>query len=134
MAFMGRNSTPLRRAATLEPMPQATSTLLTLALPASLLLSGCSTPSSLIGSWQGDGTRTDQPFTFGTVSFVGDGTFTAEARYGDVVRVQTGHWNLDGANLHLAEDDRTYQIHLKGDSVDFTDPASGNTMTLRRIR
>jgi hypothetical protein len=99
-----------------------------------MALSGCSTPSGLIGSWQGDGTNGNQPFTFGTVSFVGDGTFTAEARYGDIVRVQTGHWNLDGATLKLAEDDRTYKVHLKGDSAEFTNPASGNTMTLRRIR
>ena len=58
-------------------------------------LAGCAARSgndSLAGTWQG---RADdaRPFTFGSVTFAGDGTYTAEAKYGDTTRVQTGRFS-----------------------------------------
>ncbi len=97
------------------------------------VMTACTSSSGLVGSWHGDGTMAEQPFTFGAVSFADDGTFTAEARYGQVVRVQSGHWHLDGYTLDLVEDQRTYTIHIMGDTVTFTDPTSGNSMLLTRV-
>lgn len=98
------------------------------------VLTACASSSGLVGSWRGDGTTAERPFTFGAVSFADDGTFTAEARYGQVVRVQSGHWQLDGYTLDLVEDERTYTIHIMGDTATFTDPTSGNKMLLTRVR
>jgi hypothetical protein len=97
------------------------------------VLGACASSSGLVGSWRGEGTTSERPFTFGAVSFVDDGTFTAEARYGRVVRVQSGHWTLDGNNLELVEDERAYTIHIMGDTVRFTDPESGNSMLLTLV-
>jgi hypothetical protein len=97
------------------------------------LLSACMSSSGLVGSWRGDGTPSERPFTFGAVSFADDGTFTAEARYGGVIRLQSGHWHLDGNTLELLEDERGYTIHIMGDTVTFIDPNSGNSMLLTRV-
>ncbi|MCH2135575.1 MAG: hypothetical protein MK101_03215 [Phycisphaerales bacterium] len=105
-----------------------TSALLTLVVAAS----GCTSYSGLVGSWQGDGSASEQPFTFGAVAFEDDGTFSAEARYGNVIRVQTGHWKIDGERVVFIEDDRSYTYHIMGDTVEFTDPRTGNSMVLVR--
>lgn len=110
-------------------------------LRASLLLlgllvvgSGCAS-SPVVGTWQG---RDDSSaaFTFGSVSFVDDKTFTAEARYGDKIRVQSGTWSVYGNALDLTspEGARHYAFDIVGDELIVTDPKSGHTMTLDRLR
>lgn len=115
-------------------MPIARITVLT-GLVAAATLAGCaSTPGNdaIAGTWQG---RADdsRPFTFGSVTFAGDGTYTAEAKYGDTTRVQTGRFVVTDDGLVL-DDSRTYDLTFEEDSVVFTDPTSGNAMTLDRYR
>jgi hypothetical protein len=50
-----------------------------------------------------------------------------------VIRLQSGHWHLDGNTLELLEDERGYTIHIMGDTVTFIDPNSGNSMLLTRV-
>ena len=80
----------------MKPIP----TLATLAtLSAAAMPVGCANKPSnqmLVGSWEGRASAEEQPFSFGSVTFApsGDstGTYTAEARYDDTTRVQTGHF------------------------------------------
>lgn len=110
------------------------STLGCIAAALTFAAGSCVSHSGLVGSWTGDGTHAERPFTFGAVAFRGDGTFSAEARYGDVTRIQTGTWTIDADRVIFIEDDRTYLFHVMGDTVDFTDPKTGNTMRLVRTR
>ena len=115
-------------------------TLATLAmLSAAVMLVGCSNKPSnqmLVGSWEGRASVEEQPFSFGSVTFApsGDssGTYTAEAKYGDTTRVQTGHFVVTENGLVL-DGERTYDLSFEDSSVVFTDPASGNSMTLDRF-
>ena len=98
-------------------------------------LAGCAAQSgndALAGTWQG---RADdaRPFTFGSVTFANDGTYTAEAKYGDTIRVQTGRFVITDDGVVL-DGSRTYDLDFEGDAVIFTDPTSGNEMTLDRYR
>jgi hypothetical protein len=114
---------------TLPRSPRAT-----LLLGLVLLGSGCAS-SPVVGTWQG---RDDSSaaFTFGSVSFVDDKTFTAEARYGDKIRVQSGTWSVRGDVLDLAspEGGRTYSFRVAGDELVVTDPKTGHALTLDRLR
>jgi hypothetical protein len=106
-------------------------------LLASLLalgLGGCST-SGIVGTWSGRGASADAPFTFGSVSFVGDQTFTAEARYSGNTRVQSGTWSTKGDELDLVSDktQRHYKYKLSDNSLIVTDPKSGHSITLDRM-
>jgi hypothetical protein len=100
---------------------------------------GCaSKPSNraLSGTWQGRA-ENDRPFTFGSVTFAGDGTYTAEAKYGDKTRVQTGRFVVTENGVVLDPDTataRTYDLNFAEGTVTFTDPISGNAMTLDRYR
>lgn len=97
-------------------------------------LGGCSSPG-LVGTWNGRGAAANAPFTFGSVSFVGDKTFTAESRYQGGVKVQSGTWSTEGNKLFLtaekAKREYTYKVN-KGELV-VTEPKSGHTITLDRI-
>lgn len=109
-----------------------------LGIASSLLLVGCTTTSSsIVGTWQGRGPATDAPFSFGAVTFAPDGTFTAEANYGDATRAVSGRYDLDGATLTLAGRDmppRVYRVSTDANTVIFTDPKSERSMTLDRFR
>ncbi|MCA9284321.1 MAG: hypothetical protein KDA22_03840 [Phycisphaerales bacterium] len=98
-----------------------------------LAIGGC---SSVVGTWAGRGSSADAPFTFGNVSFVGDRTFTAEASYGGNTRVQTGTWSTQGKDLTLdaAGTVRNYTFKVEGDMLVVTDPTSGRSVTLDRVR
>lgn len=101
-----------------------------------LALGGCAASSnSVVGTWTGRGQPDDRPFTFGSVSFVGDHTFTAEARYGGDIRVQSGTWTASDNELHLAAGDtrRQYTYRVEGDELIVTDPQSGESITLDRL-
>src|SRR5690606_19463276 len=89
----------------------------------------------VVGTWTGRGQPDDRPFTFGSVSFVGDHTFTAEARYGGDIRVQSGPWTASDNELHLAAGDtrRQYTYRVEADELIVTDPQSGESMTLDRL-
>ncbi len=99
-----------------------------------LVLGGCAS-SGIVGTWNGRGSSTDAPFTFGSVSFVGDKTFTAESRYSGNVRVQSGTWSAKGNELDLMADKmaRHYTYSLHGDELTVTDPKSGHSITLDRL-
>jgi len=102
-------------------------------------LEGCrAKPSNraIAGTWQGRA-EDDRPFTFGSVTFAGDGTYTAEAKYGDTTRVQTGRFVVTENGVVLDPDTdtaRTYDLNFDDGTVTFTDPISGNAMTLDRFR
>lgn len=107
-----------------------------LVLGSSLLiavLGGCA--HSVVGTWKARGTNAQAPFTFGSVSFVGDKTFTAEARYSGDVRVQSGTWSTKGDRLMLNADqtERQYTFSVRGGSLVVTDPKTGHSITLDRI-
>lgn len=106
-------------------------------LAASLLvltLGGCTT-SGVVGTWTGRGGGANAPFTFGSVSFVGDKTFTAEAKYSGNVRVQSGTWSTTGNELNLKSDntERHYTYKLNDGTLVVTDPKSGHSITLDRM-
>ncbi len=97
-------------------------------------LAGC-TSSGVVGTWSGRGAE-KAPFSFGSVSFVGDNTFTAEARYGGTTRVQSGTWSADGDKLHLNSGDskRDYTFKSDAKTLTVTDPKSGHSITLDRVK
>lgn len=99
-----------------------------------VVLGGCAS-SGVVGTWKGRGSEAQSPFTFGSVSFVGDKTFTAEARYSGDVRVQSGTWSTKGDQLMLTADktQRNYTFKVHDNSLVVTDPKSGNSITLDRI-
>lgn len=108
-------------------------------LSATLTMVGCTgqpSNSMLVGSWEGRAAAGEQPFSFGSVTFAptdrSSGTYTAEAKYGDTTRVQTGHFVVTGDGLVL-DGERTYDLRFEDSSVVFTDPTSGNSMTLDRF-
>ncbi len=106
---------------------------LSLVLP---LATGCESQSSnrrIAGTWEGRGDESERPFTFGSVTFANDGTYTAEAKYGDKTRVQTGRYVVTDDGLVL-DGTRTYDLDFTDESVRFTDPTTGNAMMLDRFR
>ena len=110
------------------------SLLLALALGITTL-SGCAT--NIAGTWQGRADMSERPFSFGAVTFAPDGTYTAEAKYGDTTRAVTGTYSVTGDKIMMYGEpfgERTYTISEKDDSLIFTDPSSGNSMTLDRFR
>ena len=111
---------------------------LAIALAAGLALAGCASPSaSLVGTWQGRGPAADAPFSFGAVTFAPDGTFTAEANYGDTTRAVSGRYDVEGRTVTLAGRDmpaRSYEVDADETTAVFTDSTSGRSMTLDRFR
>ena len=99
----------------------------------SLLFTGCAS-NSLVGTWQGRGDTAERPFTFGSVTFAPDGTYTAEAKYGEKTRVQTGRYSETSDSVTLDDVKRSYDLSFDKDAVVFTDPSSGKSMTLDRFR
>ena len=107
-----------------------------LAIPTLAAIGGCTAKSpnqAVEGTWQGRADTEERPFTFGSVTFAGDGTYTAEAKYGDKIRVQTGRYLTTEDGLIL-DGTRSYDLGFEEEAVIFTDPATGNTMTLDRYR
>lgn len=98
-----------------------------------LALGGCA-GSPVVGTWTGRGSSSDA-FSFGSVSFVGDQTFTAEARYGGTTRVQSGTWATDGDHLSLTSGStkREYTYAMQSGALVVTDPKSGHSITLDQM-
>jgi uncharacterized lipoprotein NlpE involved in copper resistance len=105
---------------------------------AALALGGCANNggNSVVGTWTGRGSPADAPFSFGAVSFVGDNTFTAEARYGGQARMQHGTWETSGDRLALTANgsQREYTYKVDDGELTVTDPGSGNSVTLDRVK
>jgi hypothetical protein len=99
-----------------------------------LIMTGC-TASPVVGTWTGRGSGGEE-FTFGSVSFVGDRTFTAEAKYGGQSRMQSGTWSTDGNRLMLkaGDTDRNYTYKMEDGDLVVTDPKSNRSITLERLR
>lgn len=106
----------------------------TLPLIALLALAGCSAQGP-VGTWSGRGDAAKAPFSFGSVSFVGDHTFTAEARYGGTTRVQSGTWTAtaDRLKLNAGETKREYTYKSDAGTLVVTDPKTGHSITLDRV-
>ena len=98
------------------------------------LLTACASP--IVGTWQGQAPAADAPLTFGRVSFVGDGTFTADATYtanGEAKnRVQSGVWSEKGDTVTI-DGGREYRFSREGETLTFTDPKTGRSMSLTRV-
>lgn len=99
-----------------------------------LTLGGCAT-NQIVGTWTGRGGANASDFSFGSVSFVGDQTFTAEARYGGTTRVQSGTWSAtkDHLSLSSGNTEREYTYALNDGALVVTDPKSGRSVTLDRM-
>ncbi|MEX2217742.1 MAG: hypothetical protein WD749_03200 [Phycisphaerales bacterium] len=110
-------------------------TRLAIAILAAAALGGCAS-SPVVGTWTGRGGAGTAPFSFGSVSFVGDQTFTAEARYGGNIRVQSGTWSAQGDRLMLSTNgaQREYTYKVEGGELVVTEPKSGHSITLDRLK
>ena len=100
-----------------------------------LILTGCAT--NISGTWQGRASTEERPFSFGAVTFAPDGTYTAEARYGDTTRAVTGTYTVTGDKIMLFGEpfgERTYTLEHDENALVFTDAGSGKSMTLDRFR
>ncbi len=100
-----------------------------------LILSGCATDIS--GTWQGRDSTMGRPFSFGAVTFAPDGTYTAEAKYGDTVRAVTGTYSISGDMIMLYGEpfgERSYRIESTPEALVFTDNKTEGSMTLDRYR
>ena len=98
------------------------------------MLASCAGPFS--GTWQGRAIDAERPFSFGSVTFAPDGTYTAEARYGDETRAVSGTWSMSGDLILLYGElfgERTYRVDETERTLVFTDPESGGSMTLDRF-
>ena len=107
---------------------------ITASLFTAMLLTACASPIG--GTWQGRATTDEQPFSFGSVTFAGDGTYTAEARYADSTRAVSGTWSMTGDTIIMYGEpfgERTYTVKDSKDTLIFTDPSSGKSMTLDRF-
>ncbi len=106
----------------------------TAALALLTLLTACASP--IAGTWQGRGASAERPFSFGSVTFAADGTYTAEARYADSTRAVSGTWSMTGDTIILYGEpfgERSYSVVETKDTLVFTDPTSGKSMTLDRF-
>ena len=103
-----------------------------------LSLAGCSAnPNPVVGTWEGRATADEAPFSFGAVTFAPDGTFTAEAKYGDTTRAVSGRYTTEGERITLAGQGippRIYQVSTGDDTAIFTDQTTGKSMTLDRFK
>ena len=100
-----------------------------------LVATGCAT--NISGTWQGRASTSERPFSFGAVTFAQDGTYTAEAKYGETARAVTGTYSVTGDKIIMFGEpfgERTYTMEKTNDALIFTDPSSGNSMTLDRFR
>lgn len=107
-------------------------TLLTSAL---LMLTGCAT--NISGTWQGRDSTMERPFSFGAVTFAPDGTYTAEAKYGDTIRAVSGTYSISGDMIMLYGEpfgERSYRLTSTEDALVFTDTKTDGSMTLDRYR
>ncbi len=100
-----------------------------------LMLSGCAT--NISGTWQGRDSTMDRPFSFGAVTFAPDGTYTAEAKYGETVRAVSGTYSISGDMIMLYGEpfgERSYRLGKTEDALVFTDTKTDGSMTLDRYR
>ena len=100
-----------------------------------LISTGCAT--SISGTWQGRDSTTDRPFSFGAVTFASDGTYTAEAKYGDTIRAVSGTYSISGDMIMLYGEpfgERSYRLDRTNDALVFTDTKTDGSMTLDRYR
>ena len=114
-------------------MKKMTSILLASSIMVSL--SACAT--NISGTWQGRDATDDRPFSFGAVTFAPDGTYTAEAKYGDTIRAVTGTYKISDDEIMLYGQpfgERTYELKKVKDGLIFTDAKSQQSMTLDRFR
>ena len=77
------------------------------------------------------------PFSFGAVTFAPDGTYTAEAKYGDTTRAVSGTYTVTGDKIILFGEpfgERNYTLTKDDNALVFTDSSSGKSMTLDRFK
>lgn len=99
---------------------------LTLALA---IFSGC---SALVGTWTAAPASDGAKSPIAKVSFVCDGTFTAQAEYGgSQSHAAAGHWKLEDGKLKLSSNgtDREYDVDVSGDQLTITHGGKTYSMT-----
>ena len=100
-----------------------------------LMLTGCAT--NIAGTWQGRDSTMERPFSFGAVTFAPDGTYTAEAKYGDTTRAVSGTYSISGDMIMLYGEpfgERSYRLESTENALIFTDTKTDGSMTLDRYR
>lgn len=102
-------------------------------LAVSSMLTGCAA-SQLSGTWLGTEEAPEAHFEFARVTFAGDGTYTAQIRYGDHNRAMSGHWMVNGGELKLDDGERCYKYEIKADDLYVTDSESRQTVMLTRMK
>jgi hypothetical protein len=107
---------------------------MTASLCTAMMLTACASP--IAGTWQGRAVTDDRKFSFGSVTFAGDGTYTAEAKYSESNRAVSGTWSMSGDTMIMYGEpfgERTYTVEETKGTLIFTDPTSGKSMTLDRF-
>lgn len=82
------------------------------------LMTGC---SSVAGTWVADKSSGDAN-PIASVTFAGDGTYTATAQYGDTSRAVSGHYELEDGTIELDSEGtvRSYGIDVGRDEMTLT--------------
>ncbi|MEC9373526.1 MAG: hypothetical protein VYC34_06765 [Planctomycetota bacterium] len=116
-------------------MKKSRAALATISIASFALLTACAS-HGVSGTWRASRADTPGPFKFGAVSFVQDGTYTAEMHYADEVLTNVGGWSTSGDRLSLSEPRRTYIYSLEngGDKLRITDMDTNTTVELDRYK
>lgn len=106
---------------------------LLLAVGLTFVLSGCAS-TQLVGTWKGQEADPGSTFSFAAVTFANDGTYTAQMKYKEQMRADSGHWEVEDGQLVLDEGQRSYEISFDGKNVlQVKDPKSGHAVMLKRF-
>ncbi len=97
---------------------------------ATLSAGGCM--SGIGGTWTAQG-QSDGPISFGSMTLASDGTFTAEAKYGDQTRVMTGYYEFDGEMIvfEASGETRSYHAIVHRDTLVISH--QGRTIMMKRL-
>jgi hypothetical protein len=95
------------------------------------LLGGCA-GSNLVGTWKGAGAA-DDAFSVASVTFRGNGTYSADVTEHGREMADSGSWSRSGKKLELSgHAQRHYEVRIRGDELTMTDPTTGSSATLHR--
>jgi hypothetical protein len=89
---------------------------------------------SIVGTWRGRDDAANTPFQFAAVTFAPDGTYTAQMRYADQLRADSGRYTFNGGTLKINEGNREYSVLRQGDTLQVTDVQTKHAVTLDRLK
>lgn len=96
-------------------------------LVAAVFLAGCQSP--IAGTWKLAPNQPETHVTVAEMTLANDGSFTANAKYGQKSEVMSGWYELKGGELKLTVDGkppRVYGAKVKGDELTLTHEKSAN--------